>query len=193
MSPLSEPHDVAATSLAYVLGLAAWALLSLGGVVIAASIMHDNPNVGAGFVTIAVLLGGLSMSAWGIYKTCYRVEVTDGYLVMRYLYRRRSVRLEEVQCIEYIAQDEDTPAKFDVLLRDGSHFRVVANQSTRALIEAIVRRQPDVLVIGQISPPTKLPPTGTKLRPTGTKPPPMTKLPPRTRDDNEFWSGRSRD
>jgi hypothetical protein len=121
MSPLSEPHDVAATSLAYVLGLAAWALLSLGGVVIAASIMHDNPNVGAGFVTIAVLLGGLSMSAWGIYKTCYRVEVTDGYLVMRYLYRRRSVRLEEVQCIEYIAQDEDTPAKFDVLLRDGMH------------------------------------------------------------------------
>jgi hypothetical protein len=185
MSPVSEPHDLAATSLFYVFGLVALALLSLGGVVYAVLLAHDSSD--GAFVMAAVFWVGFSTSAWGIYRTCYRVEVSDGYLVMQYLYRRRVVRLEKVRRIELIEPDEESssPAKFEVSLDDGSSFRVTANRSTRPLMEAIVRGQPDILVVGQISPPTKPRPW--------TKPPPMSKLPPRTQEDNEFWSGRGRD
>ena len=181
MSPVSEPDDVAATCRFYVFGLAALALLSLG-LGVWTSLEPFN-NVSETFVAVALYLGTFSVSAWRIYRTCYRVEVSDGYLVMRYLYRRRVVRLEEVRRIEFIEPDDEessSPKKFDVSLRDGSHFRVTANRSTCPLMEAIVRRQPDVVVIGQIPP-------------TTIKPPPMTTLPPRTREDNEFWSGRGRD
>ena len=104
MSPVSEPHDVAATCRFYVFGLAALALLSLG--LLVQTSLEPYNNVSGTFIVVAFYLGTFSMSAWGIYRTCYRVEVSDGYLVMRYLYRRRVVRLEEVRRIEFIEPDE---------------------------------------------------------------------------------------
>ena len=114
----------------YVFGLAALALLSLGLLVWTS--LEPYNNVSGTFIVVAFYLGTFSVCARGIYRTCYRVEVSDGYLVMRYLYRRRVVRLEEVRRIEFIETDEESssPKKFDVSLRDGSHFRVTANRST---------------------------------------------------------------
>ena len=111
------------------------------------------------------------MSLWGVYRSCYSIKLSDGYLVMRYLYRRRVVHLEKVRRIELIEPDQESssPVKFEVSLDDGSSFRVTANSSTRRMMESIVQRQPDVVVIGDIWPSTKLP---------------STKLPPRTQEDD---------
>ena len=106
--------------------------------------------------------------------TCYRVDLSDGYFVMRYVYRRRVVRLERLQRIEFIPSDGDGgKAMFDVALDDASHFRVAANESSRRMMEQIVERRPEVRMIGNI------------------RPPKLSRL-PRTRRDDEFWSRRGR-
>jgi hypothetical protein len=66
-----------------------------------------------------------------------------------------------LRVVKFIESDEEgsSPAKFVVSLDDGSSFRVAANRSTRGMMESIVQRQSDVVVIGTISPLTKLPPT----------------------------------
>jgi hypothetical protein len=79
-----------------------------------------------------------------------------------------------LRVVKFIESDEESssPEKFVVSLNDGSSFRVAANRSTRAKMESIVQRQPDVVVIGTIWP--------------------LTKLPPTTQQDDEFWSGGGR-
>ncbi len=171
MCGVKETQDVAATSRVYVFGLATLAPLCFALVVFFAL---------QGAVIVAGLLAFLCATfGWGVYKTCYRLEVSDGYLVMRYLYKRRRVPLAQVRRIEFIERDDDTSAKFDVALLDGSDFRVTANASTRRMMDAIVQRQPDVVAIGNIWPPTK----------TSTVPDEDVS---KTHRDVEFWSRRRR-
>ena len=163
---MTQTQDVAASSRFYVFGLALLTIVSGVAAVLFA--------LGGGGFGAAILGAGAVMSGWGVYRSCYGIKLSDGYLVMRYLYRRRVVRLEEVRRIEFIESDEESssPEKFVVSLDDGSSFRVAANRSTRGMMESIVQRQPDVVVIGTIWP--------------------LTKLPPPTQQDDEFWSGGSR-
>ena len=77
--------------------------------------------VGGGFG--AAIFGACAvMSRWGVYRSCYSIKLSDGYLVMRYLYRRRVVHLEKVRRIEFIESDQESssPEKFIVSLDDGS-------------------------------------------------------------------------
>ena len=163
---MTDTHDSVASSRLYVLGLAA---MTIAMAVLAVASAVGASVVAFGFFAVLALMAG-----WGVFRTCYRVELSDGYLTMRYLYRRRVVRLDTVRGIRLVDSDDDSPTKFEVSLDDGSRFRVTANRSTRPMMESIARRQPDVVVVGDITAATKLPP------------------PPRTRSDDEFWSRKSR-
>ena len=165
---MSETHDVVASSHLYVFGLAA---TTIAMAVLAVVSAVEASLLAAGFFAAMALMTG-----WGVYRTCYAVELSDGHLAMRYLYRRRVVRLDEVRGIRLVdTDDDDGPTKFEVSLDDGSNFRVTTNRSTRRMMESIAQRQPDVVVTGDVTPATELPP-----------------LPPRTRSDDTFWSRKTR-
>jgi hypothetical protein len=160
---MPETRDVVATSRFYVFGLAASTVVLVFTAVV--SVFVES-------VLAVAILGACAVSTgWGVYRSCYRIDLSDGYLVMRYVYRRRVVRLEQVRGIEVIASVASKVSKFEVSLDDGSHFRVEENKSTRQMMESIVQRRPDVLVIGNIQPRPKVP------------------QPPKTRRDDGFWSG----
>jgi hypothetical protein len=160
---MPETGDVVATSRFYVFGLAACTSVLVFTAVV--SVFLESG------VAVAILAACAVSTGWGVYRSCYRIDLSDGYLVIRYVYRRRVVRLEQVRGIEVIASVGSYVSKFEVSLDDGSHFRVEENKSTRQMMESIVQRHPDVLVIGNIRPLPQVP------------------QPPKARRDDGFWSG----
>ena len=83
---MTETQDVAASSRFYVVGLALWTIVSGFAAVVLA--------LGGGWFAVAIFGSCAVMSLWGVYRSCYSIKLSDGYLVMRYLYRRRVVHLE---------------------------------------------------------------------------------------------------
>ena len=125
---MTETHDVAATSRFYVFGLAACTIVLVFTAVVSVFVESG--------IAVAILGACAVSTGWGVYRSCYRIDLSDGYLVMRYVYRRRVVRLEQVRGIEVVAFPSSF-SKFEVSLDDGSHFRVEENKSTRQMLSLI--------------------------------------------------------
>jgi hypothetical protein len=146
---MTETHDVAAAGRVYVLGLA---------VLTAANVAWAIFGALSGSVFVVVLFGACAcMFGWGVWRSCYKIQLSDGYLELRYLYRRRVVPLDAVRRIEFIEHDEDSPAKFVISFDRGSPVRIVMNSSTRRMMGSIVSRRPDIVLLGSNWPPPDLP------------------------------------
>ncbi len=142
---MDETGDVAAGSRLHTLGLI------ISAVVFAVFGVWGALDGSLFFVGVSVVAVGFA--GWDLRRTLWSVRLSDGQLELQYVYRRRVIRLEQVQRIEFIPKrsgESGSPPKFAVFLDDGSSFRVAANDETRQLMHSIRLRNPSVRIEGSI-------------------------------------------
>ena len=102
----------------------------------------------AGQVAGVVLCAALTVAGgWDLPRRCVKVELLpDDDLVVHKLLSRRVVDVRAVHTIRFHKGDE-TPDTFTVAFEGGS-FLIGAGRSARALVDAMLRRNPSIRVSG---------------------------------------------
>ena len=142
---VDETRDVAAGSRLHTFGL-----------VVSAAVFAAFGVVGAldgTLFVVCVSVVAVGFAGWDLRRTLWTVRLSDGQLELQYVYRRRVIRLEQLQRIEFIPRrsgESGSPPKFAVFVDDGSSFRIAANNETRQLVHSIRLRNPSVRIEGSI-------------------------------------------
>jgi hypothetical protein len=112
-------------------------LASMAALLVLSLVTHQ---IDAGVIVLGVVTVGLGFAASA---QSFRLELTDGYLSLRYVHRRRVIRLNTIHSIGYSHAMETTP-KFLIRCADGKTIEIEDNGSTRRLMRLMMDLRPEI-------------------------------------------------